>query len=154
MSLPRAACLWAVVAAMLGAVGCNSYEYLRDSTQQLDQMRYEYVRNNPGNKFNNHILAGRVQPGMSRLQVRVSWGEPDQVVAGDRPGVDQLWAYAEQEPSRGVSVFQLRFGGEILQNIEISRDALILGTAKVDPKPPVESDIGSSPGDATAKRFP
>ena len=153
MSLPKAGCLWVVVAAMLGATGCNSYQYLRDSTQQLDQMRYEYVRNNPGNKFNNHIMSGRVQPGMSRLQVRVCWGEPDQVVAGDRPGVDQMWAYAEQEPSRGVSVYQLRFAGEILQNVEISRDALILGTAKADSRPPEENDLGSS-GSTTTKRFP
>jgi hypothetical protein len=89
---------------------------------------------------------------MSRLQVRVSWGEPDQVVAGDRPGVDQMWAYAEQEPSRGVSVFQLRFAGEILQNVESSRDALIMGTARSDARTPEESQLGT--GSVTTKRFP
>ena len=152
MSLSKATCLVTVVAAWLGAAGCNSFQYVRDSSPQLEQMRYEYVRNNPGNKFNNDILAGRVQPGMSRLQVRVSWGEPDQVVTGDRPGVDQLWAYAEQEPSRGVSVFQLRFAGELLQNVEVSRDALIMGTARADTRTPEESQLGS--GSVTTKRFP
>ena len=70
----------------------------------------------------------------------------------DRPGVDQLWAYAEQEPSRGVSVFQLRFAGEILQNVEVSRDALIMGTARADNRTPEESQLGS--GSVTTKRFP
>ncbi len=152
MSLRKAASLVTVVAALLGAAGCNSYEYVRDSTPQIEQMRYEYVRNNPGNKFNNDILVGRVQPGMSRLQVRVAWGEPDQVAPSPNPGIDQVWAYAEAEPSRGTSVYKLLFTGELLQTVEVSRDALILGTARADNRPPEESKLGS--GDVTSKRIP
>ncbi len=151
MSLTRATCLWVAVAAMLGTLGCNSYQYLRDTTPQLEQVRYEYVRNNPGNRFNDAILVGRVQPGMSRLQVRVAWGEPDQVAAGDRLGVDQTWAYSEQEPSRGISVYQLRFGGEILRNVEVSRNALVLGADHADSKPVTPTPVES--GSATTKRF-
>jgi len=151
MSLSKATCLWVVVAAVLGTLGCNSYRYVRDTTPQLEQMRHEYVRNNPGNRFNDAILEGRVQPGMSRLQVRVAWGEPDQVAAGDRLGVDQTWAYAEQEPSRGSSVYQLRFGGEILRAVEVSRNALVLSADHADSKPatPVPVEQGST----TTKRF-
>ena len=151
MSLTRATCLCVAVAATLGTLGCNSYQYVRDTTPQLEQMRYEYVRNNPGNRFNDAILAGRVQLGMSRLQVRVAWGDPDQVAAGDRLGVDQTWAYAEQEPSRGISVYQLRFGGEILRNVEVSRSPLDLGADRADSKPatPTPAEAGS----VTTKRF-
>jgi len=128
MSLSRTAGLLLVV-ALFAAAGCNSYQYMRDSTPQLEQMRYDYVRNNPGGKYNNDILAGRVLPGMSRLQVRITWGDPDAVQAGDRLGVDQVWAYAENEPSRGTSVYELRFTGELLQGVEISHSTLILSTS-------------------------
>ena len=152
MSLCRAACLVTIVAALLGAAGCNSYRYVRDTTPQIEQMRYEYVRNNPGNKFNNDILVGRVKPGMSRLQVRVAWGEPDQVSASPNPAVDQVWAYAENEPSRGTSVYNLLFAGELLQGVEVSRDALIMGTARANEPPPEAGVLGS--GDVTSKRIP
>jgi hypothetical protein len=128
MSLARAVCSICVVAMLLGVVGCNSYQYLRDPTPDLERMRYDYVRNNPGNKFNNDILVGRVKPGMSRLQVRVTWGDPDHVYSGDKPGIDQVWAYSEDEPSRGLSVFRLRFAGEVLENVDVSRNAIVLGT--------------------------
>ena len=65
----------------------------------------------------------------------------------------EVWAYAEQEPSRGVSVYQLRFAGEILKDVEFSRDALIMGTAKANPRPVEGNDLGSS-GSVTSKRFP
>ena len=151
MSLSKAPCLVIILAAVLGTPGCNSYQYVRDTTPQLEQMRYEYVRNNPGNRFNDAILAGRVQLGMSRLQVRVAWGDPDQVAAGDRLGVDQTWAYSEQEPSRGVSVYQLRFGGEILRAVDVSRNALELGGERADSKP--ATPVPVEPGSTTAKRF-
>lgn len=154
MSLPRAACLLTVVTVLVGTIGCNSYQYLRDPTPQIEQMRYEYVRNNPGNKFNNDILVGRVKPGMSRLQVRVCWGEPDQVAAAERMGVDQVWSYAENEPSRGTSVYNLMFEGELLKTVEVSRDALIMGTARAQNSftPPDDAPLGS--GNQTSKRIP
>ena len=138
MILPKSAFL--VLATLFAAAGCNSYRYLRDSTPQLEQMRYEYVRGNPGGKYNNDILAGRVMPGMSRLQVRVTWGDPDQVRAGSTPGIDQIWSYAENEPSRGTSVYELHFSGEVLEGVEIQRAALVLNTSPTATEKPVPAD--------------
>ncbi|HYV65264.1 MAG TPA: hypothetical protein VE964_03415 [Myxococcales bacterium] len=142
MILPKSAFL--VLATLFAAAGCNSYRYLRDSTPQLEQMRYEYVRGNPGGKYNNDILAGRVMPGMSRLQVRVTWGDPDQVRAGSTPGIDQIWSYAENEPSRGTSVYELHFTGEVLEGVEIQRAALVLNTSPTATEKPLPSDSGPS----------
>ena len=148
MTLPRSAFL--VLATLFAAAGCNSYRYLRDSTPQLEQIRYEYVRTNPGGKYNSDILAGRVVPGMSRLQVRVTWGDPDQVRAGNAPGIDQIWAYAENEPSRGTSVYELRFTGEVLEAVEIQRAALVLNTSPNE-KPPSDTSSSTSAVDVAGK---
>jgi len=138
MTVPKSAFLF--LAVLFAAAGCNSYRYLRDSTPQLEQMRYEYVRSNPGGKYNNDILAGRVMPGMSRLQVRITWGDPDQVRAGNAPGIDQIWAYAENEPSRGSSVYELHFTGEVLECVEIQRAALVLNASPTATEKPVPTD--------------
>ena len=149
MTLLRSAFL--VLATLFAAAGCNSYRYLRDSTPQLEQMRYEYVRSNPGGKYNNAILAGRVVPGMSRLQVRVTWGDPDQVRAGNTPGIDQIWAYAENEPSRGTSVYELRFTGEVLEAVEIQRAALVLNASPTSDEKPQPADASTSAVDVAGK---
>lgn len=132
MSLPRAACFACVAVLVVGVLGCSSYQYMRHPTPDLERMRYEYVRNNPGNKYNNDILVGRVKPGMSRLQVRVTWGDPDHVLPGDKPGIDQVWAYSEDEPSRGLSVFNLRFAGEVLDNVQVTRNSITQTTGSED----------------------
>ena len=111
-----------VVASVLWITGCgSSVIYYGDTTPKMETLRQEYVRNNPENRFNEDILAGRVQPGMSRLQVRVAWGEPDRMSKGDRAGIDQVWTYAEDEPSRGESLFQMRFYQGVLHEIATTR---------------------------------
>jgi len=97
---------------------------MRDPTADLERSRIEYVENNPGNKYNDDIASGKVRKGMSRLQVRVTWGDPDQV-APQPPGTE-FWAYEETEPARGNSVYQLRFDGEILADIDVERASLQL----------------------------
>jgi len=123
MDLPRNA--WCAVAfgAALWVAGCGSpgVLYYGESTSKMEEMRHDYVRNNPENRFNEDILVGRVQPGMSRLQVRVAWGEPDRVAKGDRAGIDQVWTYEEDEPSRGESFFQMRFYRGVLHEIAMTR---------------------------------
>jgi hypothetical protein len=76
------------------------------------------------------------------------------VAAAERPGFDQIWAYAEQEPSRGTSVYNLMFEDELLKTIEFSRDALIMGTARAQNNytPPENAPLGS--GNQTSKRIP
>lgn len=110
--------------ALLLAAGCSSYRYMRDSTAELERSRAEYVENNPGNRFNTDIGSGRVRKGMSRLQVRITWGDPD-LVAVQVPG-GETWSYEETEPSRGNSVYELRFDGELLSDIDIVRSELQL----------------------------
>jgi hypothetical protein len=138
-----------VFALLVALVGCNSYRYMRDPTPDLERMRYDYVRNNPGNKFNNDIMVGRVKPGMSRLQVRVTWGDPDHVLSGDKPGIDQVWAYSEDEPSRGLSVFRLRFAGEVLDDVQVTRNAIVQST---DTNPAELSGASRSSGDINKPR--
>jgi hypothetical protein len=144
MSPFKAYCLLTAVFAMLAGSGCNSYRYMRDSTPQLEESRSAYVVNNPGNKYNDDITQGRVRPGMSRLQVRVTWGDPDQVLPGGSTGIDQVWAYAEVEPSRGSSVYRLLFAGEYLQDVEVSRGYSVVSTTPTQEEQPAQVGLESS----------
>lgn len=147
MSPPKASCFLSAVVALLAVMGCSgSYHYMRDTTPQLERMRFDYVRNNPGNKYNEDILVGRVKPGMSKLQVRITWGDPDHAFRGDRPGIDELWTYGEDEPSRGVSIYQLRFAGERLQGVEVERGTIPLGMTPLADAVAPEDDIRSGSG--------
>ena len=40
---------------------------------------------------------------------------------GDRAGIDQVWTYTEDEPSRGESLFQMRFYQGVLHEIAMTR---------------------------------
>ena len=108
-----------LIASSLAA--CGPYRYMHDTTPELDVSRNEYVTNNPGNRYNDDILDGRVRPGMSRLQVRVTWGDPDQVAP--RPPATEYWSYQEDDVASGFAVYELRFDGEILSDIDIDRSA-------------------------------
>ncbi len=105
------------------ACGCAALQAMRDPTPEIDTSRAEYVRNNPGNRFNNDIGAGRIRKGMSRLQVRVAWGDPDQIARGNGT---ETWAYQDTEPARVATVCRLRFEGELLTRIDLDRSALQL----------------------------
>ena len=118
MSRPR---LTSVITCIPLAVGCSSYHYMRDITPELQTSRQEYVVNNPGNHFNDDIEVGRVRKGMSRLQVRSTWGEPDQLT--HRTTNAETWSYQENEPGRGTSVFHLLFTGELLTQVDVVRHA-------------------------------
>jgi len=46
------------------------------------------------------ILAGEVRPGMSPEQVRLSWGEPDEVIPHDpASGIEREWRYTDRKAS-------------------------------------------------------
>ncbi len=109
--------------------GCAAFQSLRDPTPEIDTSRIDYVRNNPGNRFNDDIGTGRIRKGMSRLQVRVTWGDPDQIARGNG---NEVWAYQETEPSRGSSVCRLRFEGELLTRIDLDRSGVQLQTNDPD----------------------
>jgi outer membrane protein assembly factor BamE (lipoprotein component of BamABCDE complex) len=117
---------------------------MRDTSPDLHTSRQEYVVNNPGNHFNDDIEAGRVREGMSRLQVRSTWGEPDHVAP--RVG-SEVWSYQEIEVSRGSSVYHLRFDGELLTEVDIDRAGAVPATnPNVDPK---QADKTLVPGTTT-----
>jgi len=111
-----------LVVALGGMVGCTTFRYMRDPSPELEQSRQEYVVNNPGNRYNGDISEGRVRMGMSRLQVRTTWGDPDRSEAGRFAG-STVWSYDEEDPARGVVEYRLQFAGERLQNVEILRGA-------------------------------
>lgn len=147
----RAACLsiaCLLVAAALAVAGCNrGVVYYGDTTPKMEEVRHDYVRNNPGNRFNEDILEGRVHPGMSELQVRVAWGEPHHIAKGNEAGIDQVWTYREDEPSRGESFFQMRFSQGVLYEIGMTRGTPQL-TAK-DVRGTAYKDEGTPTGGAT-----
>jgi outer membrane protein assembly factor BamE (lipoprotein component of BamABCDE complex) len=117
---------WGLVAATLLLSGCATYQYMRDSSPDIEKSRRDYVYNNPGNSYNDEIGDGRIRDGMSRLQVRVTWGDPDRIVTNGAN--TETWAYDETETSRGTAVYNLRFDGELLTHVEIERAALQLQT--------------------------
>jgi hypothetical protein len=134
---------------LVAAAACASYRYMRDPTVDLQRSRLEYVENNPGNKYNDDIATGRVRKGMSRLQVRVTWGDPDQIAA--LPAGSEVWSYQEAEESRGTAIYALQFEGEILSNIDIDRTAAQLQstderTRQRREEEPVRTDSDRKPG--------
>ena len=119
-------CTWFLFAATLLLPGCTAYRYMRDPTADIEKSRRDYSYNNPGNRYNGDIENGRIRVGMSRLQVRVTWGDPDRVARNGGSG--ETWSYDETDASRGSSVFMLRFNGELLAQVDVQRAALQLPT--------------------------
>jgi len=134
----------------MAVLGCSSYHYMRDPTPDLHTSRQEYVVNNPGNHFNDDIEAGRVRKGMSRLQVRSTWGDPDHVT--QRVG-SEIWSYQEFEASRGSSVYNLNFHGELLTEVDIDRAGAVPGTnPSEDPKRTDKSLVPGTTTTSTGKK--
>lgn len=125
---------------LMAAVGCSSYRYMRDPTPDLERSRLDYVENNPGNKYNDDIARGTVRPGMSRLQVRVTWGDPDEV--DPQPPNTEYWSYEEVDVAR-ASVYQLRFAGEILDEIDVERGGANLTAGEERRMRPSNADDGT-----------
>jgi len=145
--------LLATVLFASSLTACGPFRYMRDTTPELDQSRNDYVTNNPGNHFNDDILAGRVRTGMSRLQVRVTWGDPDKSQAGRIP-LSTVWTYQEEEPSRGVVQYHLHFEGELLARLETQHGAPELPSSDADRARKAADDAGlkgrdgKKPGDS------
>jgi hypothetical protein len=135
--------------ALFGWAGCSGYQYMRDVTPEIEETRKEYVVNNPKNDFNDDIAVGRVCKGMSRLQVRVTWGEPDRI-APEGGGLESWW-YQEFEPSRGAAIYRLHFRGEILEKVDFQHGGTPISTDDPDERtpgqePPVpRQDTGKKP---------
>jgi hypothetical protein len=142
----------AAVAVLLisGAIGCSSWRYIRDPTPDIENARQEYVVNNPGNRYNDDIASGRVRKGMSRLQVRVAWGDPDEV-AQNRERTAEVWAYQEYEASRGSSVYLLHFDGELLTQVDIDR-AGALPSSEAESAPVARPDRGNASAEGAGKK--
>ena len=120
--LVRPVVVGALALALLGSLGCAaSYRYLRDADPLIEERRSSFVSAHPGSAFNADILDGRVRAGMSRTEVVAAWGDPDEVRAARTAGIDVVYAYREDEPSRGESTFLLQFAGDFLQRVEVSR---------------------------------
>ena len=115
--------------ALAGLLGCGTYYSMREATQELEHARQDYVLNNPGNRYNEDITVGRVRAGMSRLQVRVAWGDPDRVNMSTRPGSGEEWAYDETQESSGTAIYKLHFNGEVLSSVKVERAGVQLPTA-------------------------
>ena len=131
----------ALVFAMVCALGCSaSYRYLRDPDAQIEARRSSFVSEHPGSTFNADILDGRVRVGMSRTEVVAAWGDPDEVRAARTAGIDVVYAYREDEPSRGESTFLLQFAGDLLQRVEVSRAAVQVehNVERPEPASPLE----------------
>ena len=138
---PSGKVLW--LAAALGSwmvvSGCGGYRAVRDTTPDVEQARRDYVSLNPESGYNEDILEGRVRKGMSRLQVRIAWGEPDQVNYGV-PG-SETWSYSETEKDRGASVYNLHFDSERLSEVDIERGGVPGSNQEREPAPKVEEPM-------------
>lgn len=114
---------------LVGPLGCGTYRYMRDVTPEIQHSRQDYVLNNPGNGYNDDISFGRVRAGMSRLQVRVAWGDPDRVDLSTKPGSGETWSYDETDTAPSTSVYLLHFDGEVLSDVRVDRSGVLLPTA-------------------------
>jgi hypothetical protein len=135
--------------AVLGCLGCSSYGYMREMTPDVEHSRKEYVDTNPGSRYKDDILAGRVREGMSRLQVRITWGDPDQVAIGT-PGTE-VWSYQEMDPSRGTAIYNLQFKGELLAEVHVDHAGTPLSTNAVEDPKTTKTQEQTGSTDATRK---
>jgi hypothetical protein len=128
----------------LGAIlvmGCGgTYHYYTDPSQALRNDRYEYVKFNPGAPYNNEILSGKIQKGMSAEEIRAAWGSPTAVAPGDHPGIDEVWAYHDPDLSHGNSVWMLRFSSGKLRKVEKLCGMALAGSRLED-----EEHLGEKP---------
>lgn len=135
---------------VFGCLGCGSYRYMREVTPDVEASRRDYVETNPGSRYKDDILAGRVREGMSRLQVRSTWGDPDDVNPST-PGTE-MWSYSEVDPSRGTSVYNLYFRGELLADVQVQHAGTPLSTSTLDdPKATKTKAEPGAGGDASRK---
>lgn len=126
-----------IAALCFMVTGCGGYRAVRDVTPDVEQARRDYVSLNPESSYNDDILDGRVRKGMSRLQVRIAWGEPDQVNYG-LPG-NEVWSYSEPELARGASVYNLLFEDEHLSAVDVQHAGESLTNQEREPAPKVEA---------------
>lgn len=100
-------------------IGCGgTYHYYTDSSTQLENERYQYVKFNPGAEHNNQILSGNIRSGMTPDEINAAWGSPTAIAPGDMPGVEEVWAYHDPDQSHGNTVWMLSFSGGTLQSVE------------------------------------
>lgn len=138
---------WVLASLLIG--GCSSYRYMRDLTPELESSRQEYVVNNPGNRFNPDIKDGRVRAGMSRLQVRITWGDPDRIEGGEGAR-GEVWSYDETDGSRSAT-YRLHFAGERLADMEIVRGAVPLPSTESERRAQKRAEEGVRPPTDTRK---
>lgn len=116
-------------------LGCGgTWQYFTDPSQSLQSTRYEYVKFNPGAPYNNEILAGKIQKGMSTDEIRAAWGRPTAVAPGDAPGIDEVWAYHDPVRSHGDAVYMLRFADGRLHKVEKLVGMAMAGSNSDDPE--------------------
>jgi len=121
------------ILVFLGAIwimGCGgTYQYYTDPSSALQSNRYDYVKFNPGAPYNNQILAGKIQRGMSSDEIRAAWGRPTAVAPGDMPGIDEVWAYHDPDSSHGNAVWMLHFSSGTLNKVNKITGLMMAGTS-------------------------
>ncbi|GEM_PF-4232967 len=90
--------LWGCSAATAGG---NSFVYSTPTTQEKE-------------KFRDYIKKGYIELGMTKEEVRESWGEPKTVNHKKTKDYDEVWVYVPNWKFRN----QLYFKGEILVGTE------------------------------------
>lgn len=112
MKLPRGIPLF-VLAGILVA-SCSHAPRLATVPAGRQDLRAEFLRNNPDGKFNRHIKNGEIVRGMGVVEVLASWGLPNMRRLG---GADlaEYWTYYSRDPHTSTfTVYDLVFQQRVL----------------------------------------
>lgn len=119
-----------VVLAGCLAASCSHAPRLAKAPAARDDLRAEYLRNNPDGKFNNHIIRGEVVKGMGSIEVLAAWGVPNLRRSG-RAEIAEYWIYYSlDDHTKTYTLYELGFRERVLAKLVIedninSYDALV-----------------------------
>ena len=103
-----------VALAGIMAASCSHAPRLATVPATRDDLRVEYLRNNPDGKHNRHIRKGEVTRGMSVIEVLASWGLPNTRRAGGAERHEYWTYYSHDKHTDTYTSYALVFETRVL----------------------------------------
>jgi hypothetical protein len=124
-----------VLLLCVAACGSASLRRSQVAIPELENLRSEYLAENPNSPFRDNVVRGEIVKGMDVFGVLASWGPPEY---RSRDGDEfELWLYVDLDDSMNQQVgYALEFEGGLLKSWDVHRAGVGLKTRDFSKKPP------------------